>query len=142
MLLENRIFFSLFFFSPFLAAPWHMEFPGQESDPSCSCDLSHSCNNTRSLTHCARPRIKTISQCSQDTANPVETQFLLGTLVFIFFIIICYAIMMDSNEVWNTRQWNTGKSMYEKNLIWLGKIKFEKKIYEEKNYKIWCFDEF
>ena len=27
----------------FLAAPWHVEFLGQGSDPSHSCDLSHSC---------------------------------------------------------------------------------------------------
>ena len=32
---------SLFsFFLSFLAAPWHLEFPGQRSDLSCSCDLS------------------------------------------------------------------------------------------------------
>ena len=30
-----------------------MEFPGQGSDPSCSCDLSCSRGHTRSLTHCA-----------------------------------------------------------------------------------------
>ena len=50
----------------FLATPQRMEFPGQGSDPSCSCNLSHSCGNTRSLTHCARPGIKPASQCSQD----------------------------------------------------------------------------
>ena len=41
------------YFSFFLAAPWHMEFLGQGSDLSCSCDLDHSCSNARSLTHCA-----------------------------------------------------------------------------------------
>lgn len=39
---------SAFFF--FLAAPWHMEFPGQGSDPSHSRDLSFSSGNARSLT--------------------------------------------------------------------------------------------
>ena len=34
-----------FFFFSFLATPWHMEFPGQGSDPSCSCDLR--CSNAR-----------------------------------------------------------------------------------------------
>ena len=34
-------------------APWHMEFPGQGSDPSLSRDLSRSCSHTGSLTHCA-----------------------------------------------------------------------------------------
>ena len=38
----------------FLAAPWHMELPGQGSDPSSSHNLSHSCGNAGSLTHCAR----------------------------------------------------------------------------------------
>ena len=41
----------IFFF--FLAALRHMEFPGQGSDLSHSVDLSHSCSNTGSLTHCA-----------------------------------------------------------------------------------------
>uniref|UniRef100_A0A4X1UG42 Metalloproteinase inhibitor 2 n=2 Tax=Sus scrofa TaxID=9823 RepID=A0A4X1UG42_PIG len=29
-----------------------MEFPGQETDPSCSCNLSRSCGNARCSTHC------------------------------------------------------------------------------------------
>ena len=36
-----------------MAAPWHMEFPGQGSDLGCSCDLHCSCGKTGSLTHCA-----------------------------------------------------------------------------------------
>ena len=47
-----------------------MEFLGQESDLSCNCDLSLSCNNARSLTLCSGPGIKPASQCSQDAANP------------------------------------------------------------------------
>ena len=49
--------FPLFpFFSPvsFLATLWHMEFPGQGSDLSRGRDLSCSCSNAGSLTHCAR----------------------------------------------------------------------------------------
>ena len=53
-----------------LAAPWHMEFLGQASDPSCSCDLSRNCSNTRSLTHCARLDIKPASQGPQDNKMP------------------------------------------------------------------------
>ena len=69
------IYFILFF--SFLATPWQVEFPGQGSDPSHSCDLSCSCSNTRSLTHCAGPS-------SQDAANPIAPQqelwnFLLNT---------------------------------------------------------------
>ena len=45
----------------FLAAPQHMEFPGQESDPSHSCDLSHS-SNAGSLTHWDGLGIKPASQ--------------------------------------------------------------------------------
>ena len=51
-----------------------MEFPGQGSDLSYSCDLSHSCGNTRSLTHCAGPGIKPVSQCFQDATNPIVPQ--------------------------------------------------------------------
>ena len=32
----------------------HMEFPGQGSDLSRNCDLSHNCSNAGSLTHYAR----------------------------------------------------------------------------------------
>lgn len=43
---------------PFLsAAPWHMEFSGQGSDPSHSCDLCWSRGNSRFLTHCADQRM-------------------------------------------------------------------------------------
>ena len=47
------VFFCLFlffvFFFLFLAAPWHMEFPGKGSYLSCSCDLCHSYGNTGSF---------------------------------------------------------------------------------------------
>ena len=59
----------------FLAAPQHMEFPGQGSDLRHSHDLSHRCSITRSLTHCTRPGIKPESQWSQDAANPVMPQW-------------------------------------------------------------------
>ena len=49
-----------------------MEFPGQGSDPRCSCDLCCSCGNARSITHCLGLRIKPVCQDSRDTANPVE----------------------------------------------------------------------
>ena len=59
----------------FLAAPQHMEFLGQGSDRIHSCDPSHSCINTRSLTHCARSGIKPTSQCSKDAAYPTVPQW-------------------------------------------------------------------
>ena len=37
----------------FLGALWHTELPGQGSDRSCSSNLSCSCENMGSLTHCA-----------------------------------------------------------------------------------------
>lgn len=52
------------FFS-FLVAPQHMEFPSQQSDLRCGCDLSCSCGNTRVLTHCTRIGIEPVSQPSQ-----------------------------------------------------------------------------
>ena len=55
-------FFSFIIFIFFLAALRHMEFPGQGSDLSCSCDLSCICSNARSLTHCAGPGIEPVSQ--------------------------------------------------------------------------------
>ena len=59
-----------------------MEFPGQGSDPSHSCDLSCSCGNTRSLNHCAGLGIKPASQCFQDCLNPIAPQW---ELFFLFF---------------------------------------------------------
>ena len=41
--------FILFCFSSFLATLWHMKFPGQGPDLSCSCNLCQSCRNTESL---------------------------------------------------------------------------------------------
>ena len=59
------------FFFPLLATPWHMEFPGQGSDPSISCN--------RSLSLCAEPGIEPAFQGSRDTANsiPPEQDLLL-----------------------------------------------------------------
>ena len=65
-------------FSLFLVFFWlpcrHMKFLGQGSDLSQNLDLSHSCGNARSLTHCAGPGIKSASQHSQDTTDPVVPQ--------------------------------------------------------------------
>ena len=36
------------------------KFPGQELNPSCSCDLHHSCSHTGSLTHCTRLGIEPV----------------------------------------------------------------------------------
>ena len=63
-----------------------MEFLGQGPDPSHSCDLSHSCSNARSLTHCARLGIEPANQCSQDAADPIVPQQEL----LIFLIAIKY----------------------------------------------------
>ena len=59
-----------------------MEFPGQGSDPSSSFDLSCSCDNTGSLTHCPGPGIEPGSQCSQDATNPIAPQWELHDLRF------------------------------------------------------------
>ena len=59
----------------FLAAPWHVEFPGQGSDLSCRCNLSCSCSNARSLIPCAGLGIEPVSQGSQDATNPDAPQW-------------------------------------------------------------------
>ena len=54
-----------FFFSLSLFFSWThsiLKFLGQGSNPSHPCNLHHSCGNTRSLTHCARPGIKSTPQ--------------------------------------------------------------------------------
>ena len=61
-----------------------MEFLGQGSDPSHSRDLSHSCGNAGSLTHCAGPTIEPVSQSSQDTTDAITTKQELLQLIFIY----------------------------------------------------------
>ena len=51
-----------------------MEFLGQGSDLSHSCDLCRSCGNPGSLTRCAGLGIKPASQRFQDTAVPIAPQ--------------------------------------------------------------------
>ena len=62
----------VFFF--FLAISGPMEFLGQGSDPSCSCNPCCSFGKARSLTHYAEPGIEPMSQCSQDIADPILPQ--------------------------------------------------------------------
>lgn len=68
------------FFSPFFAALQPVEFPGQESDLSCSCSLSR--RNAGSLTHSCRARIEPASQGSQDVAHPIAPEQELLTETF------------------------------------------------------------
>ena len=67
-------FLFYFIFFPFLASLQYMGFLGQGSDPSCSCDLSCSCSNARSLTHCVRLGIEPAFQHSHDAAHPIAPQ--------------------------------------------------------------------
>ena len=64
----------LFFFFSFLVTLWHMEFPGQGSDPSHIFDLRHRCGKSRSITHCSRPGIKPSSQGCRATTDPIASQ--------------------------------------------------------------------
>lgn len=44
-----------FFLSFYGCTHGQWKFLGQELDPSCSCDLRHTCSNPRSLAHCDSP---------------------------------------------------------------------------------------
>ena len=69
--LKNVFLFTyFFFFLSLLAAPWHMELPGQGLNRSRSLNLSCSSHNPRSLTHCAGPGIDPTSQRSQGSSDP------------------------------------------------------------------------
>ena len=65
------LFICFFLFS---AAPRHMEFPGQASDPSHCLHLSRQYRNTGSSTDCAAPGINPEPWGSQDTTDPIEPQ--------------------------------------------------------------------
>ena len=47
---DPNLFLFFFFFPGRTCSMW--KFLGQELDPCCSCSLHHSCDKTRSLTHC------------------------------------------------------------------------------------------
>ena len=64
----------LFSLSLFLAALWHMEFPGQGSDLNHHGDLYRGCGNAGSLTHGTRLEIKPASWHCSDAADPVAPQ--------------------------------------------------------------------
>ena len=71
--LEKHLAFISLIFSVF-AFLQHMDFLGLGSDPSHSHDLSWNCNNTTSLTHCAGPGIKPVTQHSQDATDSIAPQ--------------------------------------------------------------------
>ena len=93
IVLQNLALVSLYIYI-FLAAPCHMEFLGQGSNSSHSYDLSRSCGNAGSLTHCGGAGIKPASQRSQDAADPVAPQRELHlhwflnkhNIIFFFFL--------------------------------------------------------
>ena len=98
---ELYFYFLLFFL--FLATPQHMEFLSQGLDPSCSCNLSCSCGNTRSLTYCTRPGNGTCdpalprccrSQCT--TAGIPELYFYIVNFNF-YTISTCFKSQWSRN---------------------------------------------
>ena len=79
----------------FLAKLQHMEFLGQGSDLSCSC------SDAGSLTHCARPGIQLISQQFQDTASPLAPQQELLSSVFFLFFVFCFFASPCTGLMWD-----------------------------------------
>ena len=96
-----------FFFS-FLAALWHMEFPGHGSDPSCSVDLIFSCSNARPLTHCPGPRIEPASQNSQDTANPIAPHVPQWVFLVFFSCLILECYLNTKKKIPEFPSWCSG----------------------------------
>ena len=61
-----------------------MDFPGQGSDPS------HSCDSFRSLTHCGGPGIEPVSLCSREVADPMAPQWKLLLPFFFKGFLFCF----------------------------------------------------
>ena len=81
--------FGFFFSFSFLAVPRHMEFPGQGSEGSHSCNLCCSCSNARSLTHCAFVLgINPVSQRSRPIADPVAPDWELLFVCFVYLLCV------------------------------------------------------
>ena len=92
----------LFFFFPFRATLWHMEFPGQGSDLSHSCDLNHSCSNSGSLTHRARLRIEPVPSAPKmpsillcHSRNSYSSILRCSNF---FFFYLCDPLLIPSSE--------------------------------------------
>lgn len=79
-----------------------MELPGQGSDPSYSRELSHSLGNTRSWTRCVGIGIESISQCSQDAANPWHHSGSSWVFILIF-LVRDGLVYINSSEGWLLR---------------------------------------
>lgn len=88
------------FFPPFLAAPWRMVFPGQESDLSHNCNPCNSCSNDRSLNPLcwAGDQTCVLAWCYRDTANPLLPQWELGSLFIVINSVIILALHMSTME--------------------------------------------
>ena len=67
-------FFLFSFLSSFLLPCRRMEFLGQGSHPSCSCNLRHSCSALDPLTCCARLEMESASWRCRDDTEPVVPQ--------------------------------------------------------------------
>ena len=87
VLTHLQVLHSIPLFSPFFGHP--MEFPGQGSAASHSCNLSHSCGSTESLTHPAgrgsnlwpsTPKKPMILLCHSGNSCP--------TIFFLFFVFV------------------------------------------------------
>lgn len=82
----------IFFFFFFLAVLRLMEFSGQLSDQSCSCNLGRSCSSAGSLTHFAGWE----PMSHHARADPVTPQQKLHVLCF---LKICYQVHMHLDDV-------------------------------------------
>ena len=83
----------IFFFFPLFnrtCGIWKL--PGQGLNPSCSCDLHHSCSNAISLTHCTT--METLGVFDQSIFMSVVSQ-----------VLICILLMTNMLNVFSRAYW-------------------------------------
>ena len=102
----------LFFFFSFLATPWHMEFPGQGSDPSHSCNLYCCCNNARSFNPLCRAGDQTCVPALRDATDPVapEQEILFLNFYLIFILLLFLAVPKAFRSSW-ARDWTQTRAV-------------------------------
>ena len=92
---HSQVSSAIFFFFFFLATPWHTEFQGQGSDPSCSFHLCYSCGNAGSLTtvrgwgsnlHPGAAEMPPI--LLHHSGNSSSAIFFFFSIIFVFTIIV------------------------------------------------------
>ena len=89
-----------------------MEFPGQGSDPSHSCNLYCCCNNARSFNPLCRAGDQTCVPALRDATDPVapEQEILFLNIYLIFILLLFLSVPKAFRSSW-ARDWTQTRAV-------------------------------